>query len=227
MMMMIFSTSPKKEYDHSIGQWLVDSGASNHYTARKDILYDFIPIDPIWIMTGKGYISANGIGHVIVHLSIGKVIIKNVMWVSELKGFASLLSVPQLTDNGFKITFEWDDCEILHRNQLIVKGTKKNKVYYLDVTGYPNKNQSNILEGAKILGLIYKTINIDLDLYTGHRMLKLTTYAWLEQALKSLHLIVLNTPNITTPNITSQRITDVTQESAMLYGTEDTQSLET
>jgi len=56
VMMMTFPNTSNREND--LGQWLFDSGASNHYTVRKKILYDFTSIGPIWIMTGKGYISA-------------------------------------------------------------------------------------------------------------------------------------------------------------------------
>ena len=55
------------------------------------------------------------------------------MWVPDLKGFASLLSVPQLAEKGFTITFDKETCEILRHGQLIAKGTKTNKAYYLEI----------------------------------------------------------------------------------------------
>jgi len=89
-------------------EWLIDSGASNHFTSKKDILTNFTNIAEIPIKTGKGQISARGMGDVIVQLPapFGPTIIKGVMWCPELQGYSNLLSVPQLTKKGFAILFE-------------------------------------------------------------------------------------------------------------------------
>ena len=134
-------------------QWLIDSGASNHYTSRLEDLIDFTPIKPIGIMTGKGYIAARGIGHVRVLLKAGLVLITHVMWVPELKGFANLLSVPQLTENGFKIAIERDVCEISYRLSVYATGHIDNRAFYLDVLSSTENLAKPPLNDLPLLGL--------------------------------------------------------------------------
>lgn len=78
------------------GQWLIDSGASNHYTASRHILTNYRSIPDIQIMTGKGLITSHSMGNFTLHTSIGRSIIHDVMWVLELTGQHNLLNIPQL-----------------------------------------------------------------------------------------------------------------------------------
>ena len=142
-------------------------------------------------MTGKGYIAAKGIRHVILHLAIGKVVITHVMWVPELKGFASLLSVPQLTENGFKVSFDNKSCEVSQDNKLFAIGSKINRAYYLDV--HSNSTVHHVSEGTipsdlPILGHHNMSIAVDPDLYSGQRKLQLTTYDWFNSELDTFRL---------------------------------------
>lgn len=104
-------------------------------------------------MTGKGYIAARGIGHVRVLLKAGLVLITHVMWVPELKGFANLLSVPQLTENGFKIAIERDVCEISYRLSVYATGHIDNRAFYLDVLSSTENLAKPPLNDLPLLGL--------------------------------------------------------------------------
>ena len=79
-------------------KWLIDSGASNHFTANRDLLLDFPPIQPKYICTGNGFITTHEIGDVVVHFPQDITIIQPVIWVPGLQGFSNLLSIPQLTN---------------------------------------------------------------------------------------------------------------------------------
>ena len=113
--------------------WLVDSGATNHYTAVHNLLHDFKPIPLVPILTGCGHIYAKGVGHITIHLPIGFVTVRNVMWIPDLTGHASLLSVPQLAHNGCKVTFEADLCQIYKGTYLLATADFNGKAYYLDI----------------------------------------------------------------------------------------------
>lgn len=113
--------------------WLVDSGATNHYTAKKDILEVFTGLSPpIPILTGRGYTFAYGKGNARVQLPMGEAIIEGVMWVPDLVGHASLLSVPQLTRSGCRVVFEKDTCEIYNAENLIARAGYRGHAYCLD-----------------------------------------------------------------------------------------------
>ena len=71
------------------GMWLIDRGASNHYTSLRHILSDFKPIPRVKIITGKGYVTAVGIGNVTLHTSVG---LGTVFDVVAVLAMASLIS---------------------------------------------------------------------------------------------------------------------------------------
>lgn len=59
-----------------VGRWLIDSGASNHFTANRNILQNFQFIPPERIRTGNGAIIAYGIGDVTIDLPYGRTTIQ-------------------------------------------------------------------------------------------------------------------------------------------------------
>ena len=63
----------------SIGDWLIDSGATNHYTSHYQLLHNFRPLQDIPILTGKEYVFARGIGDISIHLSVGAATVRNVL----------------------------------------------------------------------------------------------------------------------------------------------------
>ena len=152
------------------GKWLIDSGASNHYTANRDDLHNFTSIQPIWIMTGKGYIAARGIGHVYLKLTIGIVVVTHVLWVPQLHGLASLLSVPQLTENGFNVIFDRHSCSILYSGQVVATGSRQEKAYYLNVD-----LDSPTTSVTRVLGHWETTIKVDPTFYDPRHPLHLAS----------------------------------------------------
>ena len=54
------TTTPLPTGAH-IGDWLIDSGATNHYISRFQLLHNFRPLQDIPILTEKGYIFARGV----------------------------------------------------------------------------------------------------------------------------------------------------------------------
>ena len=94
------------------GHWLIDSGASNHYTASRHILSNFRVTPDVPIMTGKGVIAAKGIGNVCLHTSVGIRTVYDVMWVPELTGCHNLLSIPQLISKRCSIRMTIDGVTI-------------------------------------------------------------------------------------------------------------------
>lgn len=106
--------------DHSsrsiaLGQWLIDSGCSNHYTASNHILDDFHLITRVTILTGNGHIQAQGMGNVTLHSSLGTRKLTDVMWIPDLAGANHLLSIPQLIRKGCTIRMFDNICEILDK----------------------------------------------------------------------------------------------------------------
>ena len=116
-------------------QWLIDSGCSNHYTATKHALANYRELASIKILTGKGFITAKGIGDITLHTSLGTRQLTDVMWVPELAGSNNLLSIPQLVCKGCSVVMNENKCEITasKARQLFLTGTFNGKGYYVDM----------------------------------------------------------------------------------------------
>ena len=99
------SSSPRR--------WLLDSGASSHFI--KDLskfrTYQWL-VNPVEIHTGSGTLLGTTHGEVELWVTIGKVVIKDVLLVPELAVDADLLSIPVLIKSGFAINFSGDAASI-------------------------------------------------------------------------------------------------------------------
>lgn len=117
--------------------WLIDSGATNHYTASRSLMKNFRAIVPVKVTTANGDVHAKGVGDVEVRLTNGPMLIKDVMWVPELGGCSNLLSVPQLTKAGIAICFDKDIARFIKDGRIITTGSFVGKAYYLDTIPGP------------------------------------------------------------------------------------------
>lgn len=125
------------------GQWLIDSGCSNHYTSSRHILSEFRPLSPpIRILTGNGHVTAQGIGSVTLHTSLGTRKLTDVMWVPDLSGLNNLLSVPQLVRKGCEVHMSGTTCTIrttqLPSKETFLTGTFHGKGYFVDMITCPS-----------------------------------------------------------------------------------------
>ena len=100
--------------------WMLDSGATNHYISNRHILRDFKHyIKPVGITTGGGKIMAEGIGEVMLNLTTGKKILKDIMWTPHLKGNYNLLSILQLVIKGYKIELSKEGGRVILGDEVI------------------------------------------------------------------------------------------------------------
>lgn len=117
-------------------QWLIDSGATNHYSAHRNVFINFRPCPEIPVDTGAGRIFAKGVGDIVVNLPLpyGRIVIQDVMWVPQLMGYSNLLSVPQLTRTGFSVLFSALNSKIMRSNIVVALGSLRGKAFYLDIS---------------------------------------------------------------------------------------------
>ena len=125
--------------------WVVDSAASNHFTALKDNIRNFIEISPVKVLTGNGIILGLGKGDRVLSTKIGRCVIQDVIWVPELQGGCALLSVTQLMCQGKKIIYEGDGCRVEEKGELFLTRTLVNKAIYVDLIG---RNEVRPLGGS-------------------------------------------------------------------------------
>ncbi|KAM2288348.1 hypothetical protein ACFXTI_029233 [Malus domestica] len=103
--------------------WFVDSGCSNHMTANKNILHNVDTTNLTRVKMGNGQlVDTLGRGNIVVHTKNGKMFIKDVMLVPNLK--QNLLSLGQLIEHGYYLYFGDNTCKIYdrrNRQQLLAK----------------------------------------------------------------------------------------------------------
>jgi len=112
--------------------WYLDSGCSKHMTGEASQL-----INLKWKPAGFVTYRDNNRGRILGVSDIGsgnKVIIKDVFLVEGLKH--SLLSISQLCDRGYKITFEPEQCIIVDSDstETVLVGKRVSNVYMLNVS---------------------------------------------------------------------------------------------
>lgn len=96
---------------HDLNSWLIDSGCTSHMTRYLSIFTSIDTSVQPKIKLGNGEIvQAKGKGQVAINTRKGTKIISNVLYIPELD--QNLLSVAQMTKNGYGVSFKENYCLI-------------------------------------------------------------------------------------------------------------------
>jgi len=110
--------------------WIIDSGASRHLTARRELLEDYISILPTSITIGNGNdITAVGQGNMTLHTASGLISLSGVLYVPDIG--SNLLSIASIVDQGFTVEFSKSGCIVSKRNTERVIGKRQGNIYFL------------------------------------------------------------------------------------------------
>lgn len=105
--------SPPDTLDH----WLIDSGASRHFTGYKKALSNFVEkkTNMEIILGDNATYPMKGIGTVTLHLNQCQTLhLQEVLYVPDLK--KNLVSISTMEDKGFKVTFIDGKVRVCQRN---------------------------------------------------------------------------------------------------------------
>ncbi|XP_060182940.1 uncharacterized protein LOC132612881 [Lycium barbarum] len=95
----------------SINSWLIDSGYTNHMTYDKSLFKELKPTEISKVRIGNGdQILIEGKGTVVIKTSSGNKTILDVLYVPNID--QNLLSICQLVEKRFKVSFEDKHCFI-------------------------------------------------------------------------------------------------------------------
>ena len=89
-----------------MGIWLIDSGASRHFTGYKEVLYNLVEKETnLEIILGDDMkYPVKGVGNISLKLNQGNMIhLQDVLYVPDLK--KNLVSISAMEDKGYKVTF--------------------------------------------------------------------------------------------------------------------------
>ena len=127
--------------DFGLGsRWLLDSGASNHYTSNVHLLTDVYSIQPTPVETANKVIHATAKGTLILHLTCGTICITDVMYVPDLLPNTHIILIGQLESKGLEFHMRNGKCYMFKLGALWAVAPRENFVYYLqecspDVSG--------------------------------------------------------------------------------------------
>ena len=113
--------------------WILDSGATYHYTPHTELLSDLRRLDtPITVTVGNGAkVCASFAGDITIKLLVDNkyrtVTLTNVLHIPELT--TNLFSVKQAAANGATVLFDSDTATVLHQSVRIIQGTAEGGVY--------------------------------------------------------------------------------------------------
>ncbi|XP_061400493.1 uncharacterized protein LOC133336226 [Musca vetustissima] len=110
-----------------VNEWYIDSGATSHITNNRDLLFNETKVcNKEIVVANNNKLKVSSSGDIQMSLNMGE----NVEYVPDI--CANLLLVAQLTQNGKKVIFEKDICQIFNKDDnLIGEAVMNNGLYHL------------------------------------------------------------------------------------------------
>eukprot|EP00253_Pinus_taeda_P004754 PITA_04754 len=137
----------------SMGIWLIDSGASRHFTGYKEVLHNLIEKETnLEIVLGDNMkYPMKGVGSVSLKLNQGNTIhLQDVLYVPDLK--KNLVSISAMEDKGYKVTFNDGKVRIWKNNvkDAFILGFRVDSLYQV---------------GGSLLGVMYCDTSLQSELW--------------------------------------------------------------
>ena len=144
LVMMAISDNPSSSKPQGIKQvnrvvWILDSGCSRQMTGDRALLSNMVEkAGPIVSFEDNSKGLTQGYGS----LQAGNVIIGNVSVVQGLQH--NLLSISQFCEKGYRVLFDQERCQILHKKNglLALQGVRKGNLFIADLQ-YESKDEVN------------------------------------------------------------------------------------
>ena len=193
--------------------FILDSGASEHYTPNKDYLIDYKPVYNKSVIVANGTkLAIKGIGNIPVFINNKTLLIKGVNYVPNIK--STLISSKELTNKGWEILFKEDIAVLSYKGRFITNAKWHLNAYFLSEVFINlsvlepvvyNTITYNIMDNNKepVLNLSNDNNNKDslLDLY-HRRFLHINKDFIIKSAKNSIGIIKLS-PDIILKNCDS------------------------
>src|ERR1051325_5332142 len=118
--------------------WYLDSGCSRHMTGRKSMFQS------LELKSGRDVkFGGNQKGKIIGSGTIGNGNLSSISNVLLVEGLAhNLLSISQLSDNGYDIIFNQKSCKAISQKDglILFYGKRKNNIYKINLSDLKSQN---------------------------------------------------------------------------------------
>lgn len=113
-------------------EWIFDTGCSYHMCPNRDLFSSFDELDGDSVLTGNGHACKTlGIGKISLVLYDESVfVLSDVRYVPSLK--QNLISLGALESTCLVISMQGGALEISSKNQVVMRGTQRNNLYFLE-----------------------------------------------------------------------------------------------
>lgn len=140
--------------DKDLDSWFIDSGATSHMCNNKKAFKTLNrkPSERIKVADGR-FIETKAVGS--VHLP--NMELEKVSFVPDLE--SNLVSVAALTENGFKLVFQGNSCQISKKNEEVLNIKKENRLYEvktMDRAKFSSKEEKVQTDGITDLVIVVK-----------------------------------------------------------------------
>lgn len=132
--------------------WIIDSGCSSHYCNDINLLSNIRDEESFVTCANQETIKISKVGEVHMSNNNTDITLKNVKYNPNFTN--NLLSIPKLVENGAIASFEGDQTTIKSNGVVVMKGIKKDGLYYLQCE---TKDQND-----RVLGVNEKLSEIEL-----------------------------------------------------------------
>lgn len=171
---------------NSITDWIIDSGASRHLTANRNLLDHYVNILPTAITIGNGKeITAVGQGNITIPTTSGSILLAGVLHVPDIG--SNLISVASIVDQGFHVGFTKSTCSVSKGKTIHGIGKRQGNIYYL--TG---------LQEVALPGVERTSDRTSHEIWhrrIGHRSLTHTATTRIQQSVTGLDIITSGEAN--------------------------------
>ena len=109
--------------------WIIDSGTSQHISARQERFANYLPISRLKIQIGDGCeIEEIGMGDILLQTESSQITLRDVLHVPTIG--SNLLSIAKVVDHGHRMLFTTTGCQI-QGTEGQVNGIREGNVYLL------------------------------------------------------------------------------------------------
>lgn len=130
-------------------RWMLDSGASNHYTSNRSLFVSFHKTKPMPIETASQVIYGEGVGDVVLNLTCGTIQVSNIIYVPLMIQHTSLILIEQLEDKGIEFSIGNNMWKMWKDGSLWAVAYKENNVYYLEQM--PDKDNTTTSTSSSVV----------------------------------------------------------------------------
>jgi len=113
-----------------ITNWIIDSGVSQHLTANRSLLEDYIDLLTTAITIGNGKeITTIGQGNITIPTTSGSILLSGALHVPDIG--RNLIGVASIIDQGFRVECTRTICAVSKGHTVQGIGKREGNIYYL------------------------------------------------------------------------------------------------